>query len=458
MRLPRPLAPAVFLAVLVLLIAVITIPVRLAAQGPHNSSTPTSYRVFNLGTLPGGTLSEGYTINDLGWVMGQSLTSVNGQMMATLWLGGLKIPLGTLGGLNSSVLWPNKNVSGQIVGVAETAKVDPNGELWSCSGLFAPAPPTLHQCLGFVWQFGHMSPLPTLGGNNGFAAAENDLGKVVGWSETPVHDPTCSSARGTEVLQFRATWWGVNGKAHALPMFQSDPDSAATAINDHNQIVGISGLCDVASGEYSAQHAVMWDDDQVIDMGNLGAQAWNTPMDINLSGEVVGFAEQPGVAPGTNGSVPLIPLAFYWHKGMPAMQQLNPLPNNPNAVGYGINNAGLMVGGSIEPNGSIVAVIWQNGVPADMNGLVSGSTPLFLLLAQAVNDEGAITGLAFDTNAGELVAFLAVPTTSAGDDASAANRTVQRGGIQNLVAPANALKLLKEHVPFLRQLQVAKPK
>jgi hypothetical protein len=70
---------------------------------------------------------------------------------------------------------------------------------WSCSFFFPSA--TGHTCLGFVWQDGEMKPLPTFGGNNGFATGANNHGQVVGWAENTVHDPTCIPP---QVLQFRA--------------------------------------------------------------------------------------------------------------------------------------------------------------------------------------------------------------------------------------------------------------
>ena len=44
-----------------------------------------------------------------------------------------------------------------------------------------------------------MRALPTLGGNNGFAAGDNNLGQIAGWAETTTHDPTCIRAPGAAV-------------------------------------------------------------------------------------------------------------------------------------------------------------------------------------------------------------------------------------------------------------------
>ena len=106
----------------------------------------------------------------------QSSLGGNSAGRAILWAYGLELDLGTLGGLNSAVAWPVKNNRGLIAGIAETAKPNPLGESWSCSAFF-PTAPTYYNCLGFVWQWGVMTPLPTLGGYNGYAAGANNRGQ-----------------------------------------------------------------------------------------------------------------------------------------------------------------------------------------------------------------------------------------------------------------------------------------
>lgn len=124
-----------------------------------------------------------------------------------------KVPLGNLGGPNSAVLFNSRSNNGEIVGVSETSKMQPLGEYWSCS-FFFPGSPDLRTCVGFVWRFGFMSPLPTLGGDNGIAAAVNDAGQVVGWAENTVHDPTCHGRN--QVLKFEAVVWAPAAAAPSV--------------------------------------------------------------------------------------------------------------------------------------------------------------------------------------------------------------------------------------------------
>ena len=81
-------------------------------------------------------------------------------------------------------------------------------------------------------------------------------------------------------------------------LFPGDTSGAATATNDNGQIVGISGICDQAVGRHTAKHAVLWENGRVTDLGNLGAQWWNTPTAINQRGDIVGFAGDPAFVEG----------------------------------------------------------------------------------------------------------------------------------------------------------------
>src|SRR5216683_2412748 len=220
----------------VIVTTILAAPVQLAAQEPE-SNNHHRYSLMSLASL-GGTSSGASSINNRNWVGGFSNLSGDSTHHA-------------------------------VVGIAETPNLDPLGERWSCAAFFPSS--TGHTCLGFVWRDGVMSPLPTLGGNNGYAAGANRLGQIVGWAETAVHDPTCIAP---QVLQFEAVIWGPRGdEIQQLPPLPGDPDSAATAINDRGQVVGISGTCYKAVGALSAKHAVLWENGRAIDIGNLGGVA-----------------------------------------------------------------------------------------------------------------------------------------------------------------------------------------
>lgn len=382
-----------------------------ALWGCENGVTPTpprdsfvaatavpTYTVVRLPTLGG--RSQGGSIANSGAAAGYSGVP-DGTRHASLWQNGSIKDLGTLGGmvrgLHSAVQWPGQNNSGMIVGISHTPALDTLGEDWSCSAFIAAIG---HVCLGFVWQADVMSPLPTLGGENGFATGVNSRGEIVGWAETPVHDPTCNVP---QVLQFRAVMWEpAQALMRQLPPLAGDSTSAATAINEEGQAVGISGDCDVAVGRRSARHAVLWANGTVTDLGNLGGQFWHTPMAINNRGDVVGFSNPAG------GDLAADNLhAFLWTRAG-GMKDLGTLPGDALSEALAINGRDQIVGVSC---GEIIcrAVVWQNGVIVKLHDLVGPGFSDLLWSARDINDAGQITGRLIEQGTGNAFAFVATP-------------------------------------------------
>jgi probable HAF family extracellular repeat protein len=387
------IAPAVLAAAL--------LAVTAGAGGAGNarqSSGPTAYRITVLPSL-GGASSAGFSVNDRGWVAGRSNLPGNQSRHATLWRNGVVTDLGTLGGPNSAVLWPVKNLRGIVTGITQTNEPDPLGETWSCGFFFPAATRTGKRCVGFKWQNGVMTPLPTLGGTHGFATGSNNLGQVAGWAENTVHDPTCVAP---QQLQFRAVVWGPRSdQVRELPPLPGDTASAATALNDRGQVVGISGICDQAVGRLSAIHDVLWEDGKPVDIGDLGGVAWNTPMMMNQRGDIVGFANA-SAADDTNFN----PRAVAWIGDL-RIRNLGTLPGDANSQALGINEWRQVVGQSCDAEDNCRAFVWQNGVMRDLNELAPGDD--LLIAANDIDDFGRITGQGFDDESGEFFAFLATP-------------------------------------------------
>lgn len=350
-----------------------------AAGSPLSSQ----YTVEALQPL-GGTLAGANSINNQNWASGISTLTSGSYFHAALWEnGGAAIDLGTLGGPNSGVEWPNKSDRGLIAGISETSAPQKLGEIWSCAQAFFPQPPSGHICRGFAWRNSAMSALPTLGGNNGFAAGSNQHGDIVGWAETSKHDSTCTPP---QVLQFEAVRYDGNGRhPKELRPLRGDQDGAATEINDRGDVVGISGICDQAVGRFTARHAVMWHGNKPVDLGSLGGVAWNTPMAINDKGVIVGFSDLTGDSTGTPNFH-----AFLWTKKT-GMQDLGTLAGDTYSEALGINEAGQVVGESFSAS-SARAFIWQNGTMTDLNTLIPPSSGLYLLFANDINDQGVIAG------------------------------------------------------------------
>lgn len=383
------------------------------AMGARKSFS--TYRVHNLSSL-GGTDGSGNSINNQSLVAGYSTVEGDTARHATLWLYGFKFDLGTLGGPNSNVAWPVKNTRGLIAGIAQTSMPEPLGENWSCSAFFAPSTSTGYICLGVVWENGQIRALPTLGGFNGFATGANDKRQIVGWAENTVDDPTCIPPQRR---QFRAVLWGPGeDEMRELPPLPGDSTSAATAINDKGQVVGISGACGTAVGAVSAEHAVIWEKGRVKEIGDLGGVAWNTPMAINERGDVVGFSNvsaEDGDAFNAQ--------AFLWirEKGI---RGLGTLPGDSMSQALGINERRQIVGLSCTAGfASCRAFIWENGVMRDLNELVEPGYADHLYTANDINDDGEITGQAVLAEAQGNVAYLAIPTKHRGKSSHSASRS-----------------------------------
>jgi len=377
---------------LVSFIISLVVPAALFAQ---------TYQVQTLNGLGGGAGAN--SINNRAQILGFANNSSNTVSHAALWNdGSTPIDLGALGGpnTNSTVPFPVKSNTGLIVGISDTNQDNPLGEAFSCWPFFAPGVPTGKICKGFRWEKGELTPLPPFsGGYNSYATAANNRGQIVGWAENGVHDSTCNPT--FQILQFRAVIWESNGTMRELPPLPGDSTSAATAINDKGQVVGISGACGIAVGDVSAAHAVIWENGVPTRIEDFGGHAWNTPTAINNTGVVVGFS-LPADKDGTR-----FYRAFVWTKAT-GTRMLNQIAGDVRSAAFGINDDGQIVGLSRTPGALLRAVLWENpnATIKNLNDFAAVGSP-YLLIAGDVNNDGAIAGFT-----GGGFAFLATPSTS----------------------------------------------
>jgi probable HAF family extracellular repeat protein len=394
------------------LLAAMTVPVRLAAQ--EHKTEHRRYKVIDLGTL-GGTFSEPHGINNEDWVAGFANLKGNQNGHAFLWRHGHKTDLGTLGGPNSLAWVPGEE--GKIPGQAETSTPDPLGEDYCGFG-------TNLVCLPFVWQNGVMTPLPTLGGDNGVASEINARGQVAGQAETALHDPTCIPP---QVLQTEAVIWRNGVIQKQLQPFPGDSDAIAAGINDEGQATGISGTCS------AILHGVVWGRDTVTDVGNLGGSI-TAPIDINNPSQVVGFATLPGDTSQH---------AFLWTKHG-GMRDLGTLPGDTDSSTESINNRGQVAGVSFTSVSSR-AFLWQNGVMKDLNTLTCPGS-IFLANALGINDQGEIIGDTV-TSAGDVHAYLASPTDDECDREAASSTDRLGSGVSpEVTLSENVRNLLRRRL------------
>jgi probable HAF family extracellular repeat protein len=413
------------------LLAALAVPLTAAAQDTQRRTLPAAqYTITDLGTLDGGTFSQPFFINRYGLVSG-SASLPDGTQNAVLWLNGQMKDIGAhgLGGPNSIAFADNE--SSQAVGEAELSTSDPNGEDF-CG--FS----THLTCLPFLWQAGGMIQLPTLGGNNGVAMAISNRGEVAGFAENSTPDPGCTAP---QVLQFNPVVW-EKGVIHELPTFGVDPDGVAQQINDYGQVVGGSGTCAAFNTNFLYNlvpvHALLWEKGKAIDLGNLGGQTGqaggNIAYDINNQGQVVGNSDLQGDTTFD---------AFLWTRKT-GMQDLHTLSGDVASTSISINDAGSVVGLSLDADFNPRAFLWEKGVMTDLNTLIAGDSPLYLISGCSINSSGEITGLGL-TSSGEIHTYLARPAHGVATSESTSQR-----GINPRVLSDDARKLLQQQLRFGR--------
>jgi probable HAF family extracellular repeat protein len=326
----------------------------------------THYDLVTLDSL-GGSVSFAINVNSSGQISGTSLLSGNTFLHAQIWEDPPRtVDLGTLGGPNSAIFQYNHGTPGQFVGWSETSGIDPYDENFCGFG-------TSHVCLGFSWQRGKMTSLPTLGGNNDNTNDVNHRGQMVGAAETSTQDPNCAPPH---VLDYLGVIWQPDGKITTLPPYAGDTVSYAYTITQSGRaVVGNSGSCATPS-----THALLWQNASPINLGSLGGSV-NVALDINNRGQIIGNSDLSGNT---------VTHAFLWQHG--TMSDLGTLPGDVDSLAGGINDEGQVVGESCDASGNCRGFLWQNGSMTDLNTLVPPSSNLNVLFGANINDSGQIVG------------------------------------------------------------------
>jgi probable HAF family extracellular repeat protein len=402
------------------LFAALTTSVQLAAQ--EQNQQPPNYTVTDLGTL-GGTFGLANAVNNRGMVVGFANLPGDTESHAFLWSKGIKRDLGTLGGPNSSA--NSLNERGEVVGAAETSTPDPLGENLCGSNRI---------CLPFLWQHGLMVPLPTLGGNYGFASGINSRGQVVGQAENSTPDPTCTPP---EVLPFKPVIW-EKGEIQELPTIGGDPDGAVVAINDNGQAVGTTGDCT------STFHGVLWNKGAASDLGTPGGLLL-FPTHINNRGQIVGTAVSSDFT---------ISVAFLWQNGVAT--ELGTLPPDVFSFASGINDKGQIVGDSCDQDFDCRAFLWEDGTMTELNTLVHDPNAPFLEEGLSINSRGQIAGRSTVQGTDLADAYLATPRPGEGMSENAVPAVATKTSPKSrVVSPEDVRKALRQrlgsryHIPGL---------
>jgi probable HAF family extracellular repeat protein len=198
----------------------------------------------------------------------------------------------------------------------------------------------------FIWELGEMKNLGSFGGSCTFAADLNNQGVVVGLSTSP-----------GDTFQHAFLW---DGSLHELPNTVGGNDAAAIAINEAGDVVGWASVSGSFSAKNLVEHASLWKNGIMTDLGTLGTDPCSNGFSVNAAKQVVGISVAAGVHPPCN------------------FDQTR-------------------------------AFLWQNGSIVDLNTLIPADSSLYLTSPETINDRGEIAGVGVDISTGNQHAFLLIP-------------------------------------------------
>lgn len=294
-------------------------------------AAPPSFMVHVVGSLeepppPYGPSSYVLGLNNNGRVVGYAL-GPSGAMRVLNWRAGANRTMSGLAAFDRT-FGAGVNVLGRVVGAGQ--RLDASGAIVESRAL--------------KWTGGVVSDLGTLGGRHAAALAINDAEWIVGYSTLPgesevrafihrngVMSPLTTLPGAVESYAYDISnsryivgtavtvttparpWRFRDGVVTPLPIPPGARTGAAYAVNESGVAVGTYEI-----SLYTGAHAaVMWQDTQMIDLGNLGgALPYAVARDINNLGWVVGISLAPAGLTG-----------FLWQEGQ--MYDLNALLFDP---------------------------------------------------------------------------------------------------------------------------------
>ncbi|HEV7763583.1 MAG TPA: hypothetical protein VGQ76_01150 [Thermoanaerobaculia bacterium] len=260
------------------------------------------------------------SINNAGVIAGSSRNPTTGQQTPYQWTAGTFLDLGALGTTGTWAHDINDAAPVQIVGAAETDPKSLKTRAWIWSNPTGKA----------------LIPLLP-GGTSNSATAINNLGHVVGFSNT-----TSSEQHAFRMVGSTVTDLGTLG----------GPWSTAQDINDAGLIVGASRIDASTPGQ--PRHAFSYSTDGgMVDLGTLGGGIHSWAFGVNNAGVIVGNAytssgaERAFVYDSVNGMRDLNALTSGSGWSLNVARSIN---SGGQIVGWGLNPAGIRRAFLLTPN------------------------------------------------------------------------------------------------------------
>ena len=336
----------------------------------------------DLGSLPGGGISQPNCMNQRGDAAGNASNSVIDPMggwpesRAVLYKNGEIFDLGTLnGGSESAATCINNHDA--VVGFAGDTVPDP----FSLSGWGT-------QTHGFRWTKSQgMQDLGTLGGPDTIPMVVSDAGIITGFSYT---NSTPNPTTGLPTLN-PFLWEGGNmTDLGGLGGTASDLSEGPT-MNSQGQVVGGSNL---AGDVY--EHPFLWTKPGPMqDLGTLGGN-YGSATRIDDTGEVVGWSTNAGDQNT---------FAFFWKNN--SMTNLGTVDGDACSIAWFVRK-GQAVGASWDCGANYQhAFLWERGSIVDLNTLAPPGSGVQLTDADYINESGEIT--ASGVSKSDNHAFLLIP-------------------------------------------------